>query len=163
MIKLELQVLDVQVPEGTNVIIGQSHFIKSVEDLYETLATSCPSSKFGIAFCEASGKRLIRFEGNEDGLTKQAIDTCKQIAAGHVFVIYMKDSWPINVLNAIKNIQEVVNLYVATSNPVKLIIADLGESRSILGVCDGFKPLGIENENDKKERKELLRKIGYKL
>ncbi|WP_292319402.1 adenosine-specific kinase [Caldisphaera sp.] len=160
---MEFQVLDIPVPEGTNVIIGRSHFIKTVEDLYETMVTSCPSAKFGIAFCEASGKRLIRYEGNDKDLTKQAIETCNIISSGHVFVIYLKDSWPINVLNAIKSVQEVTSIYVATSNPVKIAIADMGESRLVLGFSDGFKPLGVEKEEDKKERKELLRRFGYKL
>lgn len=160
--KLDLEVVDIPVAEGTNVIIGRSHFIKTVEDLYEALVTSCPSLRFGIAFCEASGKRLIRKDGNDDELVEYAVDACRKIAAGHVFVIYIRGGWPINVLNAIKNVQEVVSVDVATANPLKVIIADLGEQRALLGVADGFKPLGVEDEEDVRERREFLRKIGYK-
>ncbi|AFZ71162.1 hypothetical protein Calag_1458 [Caldisphaera lagunensis DSM 15908] len=160
---MDYQILDIPVPEGTNVIIGRSHFIKTVEDLYETMVTSCPSSKFGIAFCEASGKRLIRYEGNDKDLINHAINACNIISSGHIFVIYLKDSWPINVLNSIKSVQEVTHVYVATSNPVKVAVIDSGESRIILGFSDGFKPLGVEKDEDKIERKELLRKFGYKI
>lgn len=157
-----LEVIDVPIPEGANVIIGKSHFIKTVEDLYEVLVTSSPGIRFGLAFCEASGKRLVRRDGNDDELIKTAVDTCLKIGAGHVFVIYIKDAYPINVLNAIKDVQEVVSIEVATGNPVKVIVADLGESRALLGISDGFKPLGVETEQDVAERKEFLRKIGYK-
>ena len=160
--EVKIVVEDIPVPEGTNVIIGRSHFIKTVEDLYEALVTSCPTLKFGIAFCEASGKRLIRHDGNSEELRNLAIEACKKIAAGHVFVVYIKEGWPINVLNAVKNVQEVVSIDAATANPVKAVIADLGEQRALLGVADGFKPLGVESEEDIRERKEFLRKIGYK-
>jgi len=154
--------VEVPVPEGTNVIIGRSHFIKTVEDLYEALVTSCPSIKFGIAFCEASGKRLIRRDGNDEELVGYAVEACKRIAAGHVFVVYLRGGWPINVLNAIKNVQEVVSIDAATANPIKAIVADLGEQRALLGVADGFTPLGVESEEDVEERKRFLREIGYK-
>ncbi|MCE4623983.1 MAG: adenosine-specific kinase [Caldisphaeraceae archaeon] len=160
---MEIKVLEVPIPEETSIIVGQSHFIKSVEDIYESLITSCPSIKFGLAFCEASGKRLIRHEGNHEDLINLAINACKTISVGHVFVIYIKESWPINVLNSLKGVQEIVSLYVATSNPLKVIVADLGESAALLGVSDGFKPLGVEADDDKVERKELLRKFRYKL
>ncbi len=160
MVKLE--VVDIDIPEGANVIIGKSHFIKTVEDLYEAVVTSCPSIRFGIAFCEASQKRLIRYDGNDSEMIEKAVEACKRIGAGHVFVIYLKGGWPINVLNSIKNVQEVVSIEAATANPLKVIIADLGEQRALLGVADGFKPLGVESEEDKKERVEFLRKIGYK-
>ena len=160
MVKLE--VVDIPIPEGTNVIIGRSHFIKTVEDIYEALVTSCPGLKFGIAFCEASGKRLVRRDGNDEELIGLATDACLKIGAGHVFVIYMKNGWPINVLNALKNVQEIVSIDAATANPLKVVVADLGEQRALLGVADGFKPLGVETEEDVKERKEFLRKIGYK-
>ncbi len=160
--EVKLEAVEIPIPEGTNIIIGRSHFIKTVEDLYEALVTSCPSLRFGIAFCEASGKRLIRRDGNDESLIEAAVDACKKIAAGHVFVIYIKDGWPINVLNTIKNVQEVVTIDAATANPVTVIVADLGEQRALLGVADGFKPLGVEGEEDVKERKEFLRKIGYK-
>ncbi len=159
---MKLEAIDIEIPEGVNVIIGKSHFIKTVEDLYEALVTSCPSLKFGIAFCEASQKRLIRHDGNDKELEDTAIEACRRIAAGHVFVIYIRGGWPINVLNAIKNVQEVVSIETATANPLKVIVADLGEQRALLGVADGFTPLGVEGEEDKRERIEFLRKIGYK-
>ncbi|MCE4613604.1 MAG: adenosine-specific kinase [Desulfurococcales archaeon] len=159
---VRLEVVDIDVPEGTNVIIGRTHFIKTVEDLYEALITSSTAIRFGVAFNEASGKRLIRRDGNDEELVKLAVEACRRIGAGHVFVIYLKNAWPINVLNAIKNVQEVVSIDAATANPVKVIVADLGEQRALLGVADGFKPLGVESEEDVRERKELLRKIGYK-
>jgi len=154
--------VEIPVPEGTNVIIGRSHFIKTVEDVYEALATSCPGLRFGLAFCEASGKRLIRYDGNDDELRELAIEACKRIAAGHVFVVYIKNGWPINVLNALKHVQEIVSIDAATANPVKAIVADLGEQRALLGIADGFTPLGVEGEEDIRERKEFLRRIGYK-
>jgi len=160
--RVELEVVDIPLPEETNVIIGRTHFIKTIEDLYEALITSCPTIKFGIAMCEASGKRLIRHDGNDKELEKVAIEACKRISAGHVFVVYIKNGWPINVLNRIKNVMEVVAIDVATANPVKVIVADLGEQRALLGVADGFKPLGVEEDKDVKERIEFLRKIGYK-
>ncbi|MEB3860570.1 MAG: adenosine-specific kinase [Desulfurococcales archaeon] len=159
---VRLDVVEIDVPEGTNVIIGRSHFIKTVEDLYEALVTSSTAIRFGIAFNEASGKRLIRRDGNDEELVKLAVEACKRIGAGHVFVIYLRNAWPINVLNAIKGVQEVVSIDAATANPVKVVVADLGEQRALLGVADGFKPLGVEEEKDVAERKELLRKIGYK-
>ncbi len=159
---VKIEAIELPLPEGTNIIVGKTHFIKSVEDLYEALVTSCPSLRFGISFCEASGKRLIRYEGNDKELINTAIEACKRIAAGHVFVIYIRGGWPINVLNTIKNVQEVVSVEVATANPLKAIIADLGEQRALLGIADGFKPLGVETEEDIKERHDFLRKIGYK-
>lgn len=160
--ELKLELVDIEIPEGANVIIGRAHFIKTVEDLYEALATSCPSARFGIAFCEASQKRLIRHDGNDEEMETKAVEACQRIAAGHVFVIYIRNAWPINVLNAIKNVQEVVSIDAATANPLKVIVADLGEQRALLGVADGFKPLGVEGPKDVKERVEFLRKIGYK-
>ncbi|MGB9725454.1 MAG: adenosine-specific kinase [Fervidicoccaceae archaeon] len=159
---LKLEVIDINIPQSANVIIGRSHFIKSVEDIYEALVTSSTSIKFGLAFNEASGKRLIRYDGNDEELISFAIEAARTIGAGHVFVIYLRNAWPINVLNALKSVQEVVSLYVATSNPVQLIIAETNQGRTILGAVDGFTPLGVESEEDVKERKELLRKIGYK-
>lgn len=160
--KLEFHVINVDVPEETNVIIGRSHFIKTVEDMYEALITSVPGIKFGLAFNEASGKRLVRWEGNDDELVKLAIKTAKNIGAGHIFVLYIKNAWPINILNTLKHVQEIVELYVATANPVQVIVAETSQGRAIIGVVDGYTPTGIEDENDKKERYEFLRKIGYK-
>ncbi len=160
--EVKLRVVSIRVPEGTNIIIGQSHFIKTVEDLYEALITSAPNIKFGIGFCEASGKRLVRHDGNDEELRKLAAKAAYDIGAGHVFVIYIKDAWPINVLNALKQVQEVVTLYAATANPVQVIVAETDQGRALLGVIDGYTPLGIEREEDIKERHEFLRKIGYK-
>ncbi|BFH74542.1 adenosine-specific kinase [Sulfurisphaera javensis] len=159
---VKIDVVRVEIPEGTNVIIGQSHFIKTVEDLYETLASSSPHLKFGIAFCEASGKRLIRWDGNDEELIKIAQQTALRIGAGHTFVIYIKNGFPINVLNRIKNVEEVVRIFAATANPLQVLVAETDQGRGVIGVVDGYTPLGIETESDIKERKELLRKFGYK-
>jgi adenosine/AMP kinase len=159
---IKIDVVRVEIPEGTNVIIGQSHFIKTVEDLYETLASSSPILRFGIAFCEASGKRLIRWDGNDEELIKMAQQTALKIGAGHTFVIYLKNGYPINVLNRVKNVEEVVRIFAATANPLQVLVAETDQGRGIIGVVDGYTPLGIEGEADIKERKELLRKFGYK-
>jgi adenosine/AMP kinase len=152
----------VKIPEGANVIIGRSHFIKTVEDIYEALVTSVPGIKFGLAFNEASGKRLVRYEGNDEELVKAAIDSALSIGAGHIFVLFIKNAYPINILNQLKHVQEVVSLYAATANPVEVIVAETDQGRAIIGVVDGFTPLGVESGEDKKERREFLRKIGYK-
>ena len=145
-----------------NVIIGQSHFIKTVEDLYEAIKNSSPSAKFGIAFCEASGKRLIRFDGNDDTLIKRAVSNAERIGAGHSFIVHLADAFPINVIPHIRSVPEVLGLYAATSNPLSVVVADEGEGRGIIGVIDGQKPLGTETEEDALERKNFLRDIGYK-
>ena len=150
-------------PDGLNIILGQSHFIKSVEDIYEALISSSPNIKFGVAFNEASGERLIRNEGNDSVLIRKSTEIAKNIGAGHSFVILLKEAYPINVLNRLKNVMEVVNIYAATANPLKVLVYDDGlEGRGIIGVIDGKKPLGVENENDKEKRYKLLRDIGYK-
>jgi Uncharacterized conserved protein len=154
--------LPVRIPEGSNVIIGRSHFIKTVEDIYEVLVTSVPGVKFGLAFNEASGKRLVRFEGNDEELVKAAIETALNIGAGHIFVLFIRNAYPINILNQLKNVQEVVSIYVATANPVEVLVAETTQGRAIIGVVDGYTPLGVETDEDKRERKEFLRKIGYK-
>lgn len=154
--------VDIAVPDGVQLIIGQSHFIKSVEDLYEALATSMPGIRFGLAFCEASGSALIRLEGNDATLTDLARDFAARVAAGHSFVIVLKEAYPINVLNRVKAVDEVVNIFCATSNPVKVIVAESESGRGILGVIDGVIPEGVEKDADREERKALLRKIGYK-
>lgn len=159
---IRLDAVKIPVPEGVNVIIGRSHFIKTVEDVYEALVTSVPNIKFGLAFNEASGKRLVRFEGNDDELVKIAVESALRIGAGHTFVLYIKNAYPINVLNALKNVQEVVSLYVATGNPVEVIVVETEQGRAVVGVVDGYKPLGVETEGDKEERRVFLRKIGYK-
>lgn len=160
---MELKSVRLEIPEGCNVIVGQSHFIKTVEDLYEVMTTNVPQVKFGVAFCEASGKCLIRSEGNDPELVKVAEENAERIAAGHTFVIVMKDAFPINVLNAVKNCAEVCNVFCATANPVEVILIETEQGRGVLGVIDGFKPRGKETAQDKEERKAFLRKIGYKL
>ncbi|MEL9991923.1 MAG: adenosine-specific kinase [Thermoproteus sp.] len=161
---LKIDIVDVPIPEGTNVIIGHAHFIKTVEDLYEALVNSVPGIKFGLAFCEASGKRLVRHEGNDEELRRLAIETALKIGAGHTFVIYIKNAYPINVLNAIKNVPEVVRIHAATANPLKVLVAEVEpERRGVIGVVDGHSPLGVEDAANREERKAFLRKIGYKL
>lgn len=156
------EVVDVPVPQGTNVILGHTHFIKSVEDLYEALVTSSTSIKFGLAFNEASGERLVRSDGNDEELVKLAEDTALKIGAGHTFVIYVKNAWPINFLNSIKHVQEVCNIYTATANPVQVLVAVTNQGRSVIGVVDGYTVVGVESVESRKHRYELLRKIGYK-
>ena len=160
---METQIVKIKKPEDVNIIIGQAHFIKTAEDLYETIIGLVPNIKFGIAFCEASGACLVRCEGNDEELKKIAIDNALQIGAGHSFIITMKEAYPINVLNAIKNVSEVCSIYCATANPVELVIAETQQGRGILGVIDGAKPKGVESEKDILWRKDFLRKIGYKL
>ncbi|MEM0131259.1 MAG: adenosine-specific kinase [Saccharolobus sp.] len=159
---VKIDVVKIDIPKDTNVIVGQSHFIKTVEDIYETLASASPSLKFGIAFNEASGKRLVRYDGNDEELIKLAIENAKKIGAGHVFVVYLKNGYPINVLNRLKNVEEVIRIFTATANPLQVLVAETDQGRGIIGVIDGFTPLGVETESDIKERKEFLRKIGYK-
>ncbi len=159
---VKIDVVRVDIPENTNVIIGQSHFIKTVEDLYEALVSSSPSIKFGIGFCEASGKRLIRSDGNDEGLIKLAVEACRRIASGHVFVIYISNSYPINVLNRVKNVEEVTRVFASTANPLQVLVAETDQGRGVIGVVDGMTPLGVEGQEDKKERHDLLRKFGYK-
>lgn len=151
-----------EVPSGLNLIIGQAHFIKTVEDIYETLVGSSPSIKFGIAFCESNGPALIRFDSNDKTLEDVAVQFAQKLSAGHIFVIVLGNAYPINVLSRIKAIDEVVNIYCATANPVEVILAETEQGRGILGVIDGVKTSGVEGEKEKKERHEFLRKIGYK-
>lgn len=160
---MELRVIKIDIPEGCNIIIGQTHFIKTIEDLYEITATAVPQAKFGIAFTEASGPCLIRKEGNDKELIETCVKNLRSIGSGHVFCIILKDVFPINILNAVKNCQEVCSIYCATANPVEVIVAETGQGRGILGVIDGFHPKGVETDADKANRKEFLRKIGYKL
>ncbi len=160
--EIKFSIVKIEPPEGTNVIIGQSHFIKTVEDLYEALITASTAIKFGIAFVESSGKCLIRYDGNDEELTKLAVKYANEIRAGHAFIIFIKDGWPINVLNRIKNVMEVVTLFAATANPIQVLIAETDQGRGIIGVIDGFHTKGIETDEDKRERREFLRKIGYK-
>jgi adenosine/AMP kinase len=160
---MELLSVAMEIPEGSNIIIGQSHFIKTVEDLYEIIVGISPQVKFGFAFCEASGPCLIRVAGNNSNLEEVAIKNAQSLAAGHSFVILLKEAYPINFLNAIKQCPEVCNIYCATANPVQVIVAETEQGRGILGVIDGFSPKGVESADDVKVRKEFLRKIGYKM
>jgi adenosine/AMP kinase len=160
---LEFKIVKVEVPENCNVILGMAHFIKTVEDLYEALVNSVPNMKFGIGFCESSGPCLVRHEGNDTEMRKLATEKASEIACGHCFIIYMKNAYPINVLDKIKQVPEVCSIFAATANPMQIIIAETEQGRGILGVIDGLKTKGIEKERDIKDRKEFLRKIGYKL
>jgi hypothetical protein len=160
---MEFRVYKVPLPEETNVIVGQTHFIKTAEDLYEVLVNSVAGIKFGLAFCEASGPCLVRSEGNDPELKKLAAQSAFDIGAGHTFIIYIKNAYPINVLNGIKNCPEVCSIFCATANPTQLILAETEQGRGIMGVVDGFVPKRVETEDEVKERKQFLRKIGYKL
>ncbi len=160
--ELKIEKVKIEPKEGVNVIIGTSHFIKTVEDLYEALVNSVPNIKFGLAFCEASGDRLVRYDGNDEELVELAKKKALEISAGHSFIIFIKNAYPINVLDRIKAVPEVLNILCATANPVEVLIAETEQGRAIIGVVDGFKPIGVENEDKIRERKEFLRKIGYK-
>lgn len=149
-------------PDDVNVVVGQAHFIKTVEDIYETIVAAVPGMKFGVAFCEASGACKVRLEGNDDDLKKLAAQAALDIGAGHVFVIMLKNGFPINILNAVKNIPEVCAIFAATANPLQIVVADSETGRGVLGVIDGLKPKAMENDSDIVWRKEFLRKIGYK-
>jgi len=159
---MELKSVKISAPHDTNLILGQTHFIKSAEDLYETLITGAPGIKFGLAFSEASGKCLVRSDGNDDELVKAAEENALELGCGHSFIIFMRNAYPINVLNALKNVQEVCNIFCATANMVEVIVAETGQGRGIMGVVDGESPKGIESAGDREERKTFLRSIGYK-
>ncbi|MCU0536278.1 MAG: adenosine-specific kinase [Hydrococcus sp. Prado102] len=160
---MELKSVSLEIPEGCNLILGQSHFIKTVEDLYEVMVGTSSQVKFGLAFCEASGPCLIRVVGNDEKLQEIATKNADAIAAGHSFVILLQNAFPINFLNSIKQCPEVCTIYCATANPVQAIVAETEQGRGILGVIDGFSPKGVESSQDVKARQEFLRKIGYKL
>ncbi len=160
---MDLKVVKISVPEDCNIILGQTHFIKTAEDLYEVIATTVPQAKFGVAFTEASGPCLIRKEGNDSELIRICVKNLQDIGAGHIFCILLKDAYPINVLNPIKNCPEVCSVYCATSNPVEVVVAATEQGNGIIGVIDGFPPKGVETDKDRSNRKEFLRKIGYKL
>uniref|UniRef100_A0A7V3ZXZ7 Adenosine monophosphate-protein transferase n=1 Tax=candidate division WOR-3 bacterium TaxID=2052148 RepID=A0A7V3ZXZ7_UNCW3 len=159
---VKFDVVKIQKPDDVNAILGQSHFIKTVEDIEEILITSVPGVKFGLAFCESSGPRLIRYTGNDEELVNLAIENAKRVACGHFFILLLRNAYPINVLNAIKHCQEVVNIYCASANPIEVIVAETEQGRGVMGVVDGLAPLGVEGSEDKKARYEFLRKIGYK-
>ncbi len=160
---MELKTITIEKPADVNFILGQSHFIKTVEDVHEALVTAVPKIKFGLAFCESSGPALVRWSGTDSEMIELAKKNALALSAGHSFIIFLKDCYPINVLNVIKNVPEVCNIYCATANPVEVVIAETAQGRGILGVIDGIKTKGVEGEKEIAERKEFLRKIGYKL
>ncbi|HEX9828708.1 MAG TPA: adenosine-specific kinase [Bacteroidota bacterium] len=160
---MELKTVTIEKPEATNFILGHSHFIKTVEDIYEAVVQTNPQMKFGVGFCEASGPALIRWVGNDQNLTELAKKNAMNLSCGHCFIVFMEDGFPINILNAIKSLPEVCTIFCATANPVEVVVAETEQGRGILGVIDGVRTKGIETEADIKTRKEFLRKIGYKL
>jgi adenosine/AMP kinase len=159
---MELKLVPLELPQGGNLILGQSHFIKTVEDIYEAIVNTVPQMKFGVAFSEASGPCLIRADGNDPDLKALAIRNVAAVAAGHTFVVVMRDGYPINVLGRIKDVPEVCSIFCATANPVQVIVAEAGDGRGVLGVIDGSSPKGTETEEDATERRSFLRMIGYK-
>ena len=159
---MELKIIKIENPNSMNLILGQSHFIKTVEDIYEAIVSTVPMAKFGLAFCEASDVCLVRHTGTDNEMLELARNNAYTLSAGHSFIIFLKDMFPVNVLNAIKNVPEVCRIFCATANPVEVIIAETEQGRGILGVVDGFASKGIETEDDIKARKNLLRQIGYK-
>ncbi|MDP2943038.1 MAG: adenosine-specific kinase [Candidatus Omnitrophota bacterium] len=160
---METKIVKIEKPAEANIIIGQTHFIKTLEDIYEAMVNSVPGIKFGIGFCESSGACLVRSEGTDPELKALAEKNALSIGAGHIFVVLMRDAYPINVLRAIKDVPEVCSIYCATANPVEIIIAETEQGRGVLGVIDGARPRGVEGQSDIKWRKDLLRKIGYKI
>jgi len=160
---MELKTVKILKPEDMNFILGQSHFIKTIEDLYEAIVQTVPGMKFGIGFCESSGPALVRYAGNDARLIELAQKNALELSCGHCFIIFMEGGYPVNILNTIKNVPEVCRIFCATANPVEVIVGESEQGRGILGVIDGVKSKGIETEADVKARQELLRKIGYKL
>ena len=160
---MDLKTVKIDKPDEVNLILGQSHFIKTVEDLHEALINTVPGIKFGLAFCEASGPCLIRYSGTDPELTELAKKNANNISAGHSFIIFLKDTYPINILNTVKTVPEVCRIFCATANPVEVVVTESEQGRGILGVIDGYSSKGIETEKDIEDRKQLLRKIGYKL
>jgi adenosine/AMP kinase len=159
---LELKLVTVDKPAEVNLILGHSHFIKTVEDLYEAVVSSVPGVEFGLAFCEASQERLVRVEGTHDEMKRLAVEAAQAIGAGHTFVIFLKNAFPINVLGAVKACSEVCRIYCATANPLQVVVAETPQGRGILGVIDGLTPVGVEGEADVMHRQEILQKFGYK-
>jgi len=161
--EIRFEIVEVKIPEGCNVVFGVTHFIKSVEDIYEAIVNTVPGAKFGLAFAEASGPCLIRHEGTDEELRKLAADTLYRIGCGHTFIIFMRDMYPINIMQRLKSVPEVCTILAATANPLQILVAETSQGRGVIGVVDGYKPKGIEAEADIQKRKEFLRKIGYKL
>ncbi|MFB3765776.1 MAG: adenosine-specific kinase [Methanotrichaceae archaeon] len=160
---MDFKAVKMNIPDGANIILGQTHFIKTAEDLYEAIAGTASSAKFGLAFSEASGDCLIRLEGNDQGLVEAASQNSQALACGHTFVVLLKGAFPINILNTIKNVQEVCSIFCATANPVEVVVAETEQGRGIMGVIDGYPPKGVEDVSKKQERRNLLRRFGYKL
>jgi hypothetical protein len=160
---MDIKTVRIDKPEDMNFILGQSHFIKTVEDIHEAVVGTVPQMKFGVAFCESSGPALVRFSGNDPRLIELAKKNALSLAAGHCFIIFIENGYPVNILNAVKNVPEVCRIFCATANPVEVIIAETENGRGILGVIDGVKTKGLESDEDIRFRKDLLRKIGYKL
>lgn len=159
---MDIQIIPIKNPDGLNLILGQSHFIKSIEDMHEAMVQTVPDIQFGLAFCEASGPRLIRYSGTDDVMIELAKENAQSIASGHSFIIFLRNAFPINVLPVLRQVPEVCRIFCATANPVQVLIAETDQGRGIVGVVDGESPLGIESEDDIQARKALLRKIGYK-
>ena len=160
---MELTSVRLEIPEGANLILGHAHFIKTAEDLYETVVNTVPGAKFGIAFCEASGPCLIRVESKDDELRNAAIANAKAVGAGHAFVLVVRDAYPINLLSRVRDCFEVCSIFCATANPVEVVIAQTEQGRAVLGVVDGSSPKGVEGPGETRHRREFVRKIGYKL
>jgi uncharacterized protein len=163
VLKLDLKTVKIEPPKNCNTILGMAHFIKTAEDLYEALMNSVPNIQFGLGFCESSGPCLVRHEGNDSELRKLAAEKAFEIGCGHSFLIYMRNAYPLNVLDKIKKVPEVCTVYAATANPLEILIVETSQGRGIIGVIDGLKSKGIETDKDIAERKQFLRKIGYKL
>ncbi len=159
---MEIRVVRIEKPEDVNFILGQAHFIKTIEDLHESIVQTVPQMKFGVAFCESSGPALVRFSGNDDELIDLAKKNALTLSAGHAFVVFMREGFPVNILNTIKNIPEVASVFCATANPVQVVLAENEQGRGILGVIDGVMSKGLEEKPDKQARYDFLRKIGYK-
>jgi adenosine/AMP kinase len=160
---MEFNVITIDKPTEMNFILGQAHFIKTVEDIHESIVSTCPNMKFGLAFCESSGPALVRYSGNDARLIEIAKNNASRVACGHSFIIFLEGGFPINILNAVKNLPEVCSIYCATANPVEVLVAETRQGRGILGVIDGLKPKGVESDQDIQTRKKFLRTIGYKL
>jgi adenosine/AMP kinase len=160
---LELKIVKIEMPEKCNLILGTAHFIKTIEDIYEALVNAVPDIKFGIGFCESSGQCLVRSEGSNEELKKLATNQALKLGCGHCFIIFLKNAYPINVLDKIKHVPEICTIHAATANPLEVIVAETEQGRGILGVVDGFKAKGVETEKDVEARREFLRNIGYKL
>ncbi len=159
---MEIKLVRISMPKDSNVILGAAHFIKTVEDVFEAMVNSVPGIKFGLAFCESSGECLVRLEGTDDELKSAAAENMLKLGCGHSFIVFLRSAYPINVLNALKNVPEVCTIYAATANPLEVVIAETEQGSGILGVIDGLKPKGIEDEKGVEWRKDMLRKLGYK-